>query len=1259
MARWSAGRVRVARILLAVLLCGARVLQAMASEPEVVYFKSDPKTGTSQAAMVSGKPLVQTTQFLPLDAQRAVVGKGDVAEQTRFVLKLASDALRHAHSDVSSIAKLNVYLKRNSDRAAVDAVFAKQFPGPQRPAACFVETSLPVADCLVALDVVAAGPTVTDKAIRTSRIKNYSSPEQHVSVLHDGARVYVAGQAEKGKDLAEATRLTLASLRKTLTFLGLTDLDIVQVKSFVNPQAELGDSKGQHYVDVVRREIADFYGAEIAPLAFVDWKLPLIEIELVVRAGAERNGDVIEFITPPGMTSSPVFARVTRINRGPTIFVSGLYGDDTSDPTREVESLIQQLDRTLKEAGSDLRHMVKATYYVATDETSKKLNELRPKYYDPQRPPAASKAVVTGTGRADRNIVIDMIAVPVPKNEESQQKADASPTKEELLQQAKAVLAPIEGDLKLPGLKQPVEVLRDRWGIPHIYAQNSHDLFLAQGYVVAQDRLFQIDLWRRVGLGELAEIYGESSIEGDRFARLMLYRGDMQAEWSSYSDDAREIATAFTSGINAWIDAVSDKLPIEFQVLGYRPKKWKPEDVLARMSGLVMVSNWEKELSRARLIASVGVERARQLAPTDPVVEFAPDPKLDLSVLSPKILAGYQAATRPLKFEASKVGHVFNVPKTLIAANENSVGWHALTNGKGVARADAAALTPIAERSGRATPITLGVPDLNDLTSTDKSESNNWVIDGTMSASGKPLLAGDPHRTTAHPSLRYLVHLSAPGWNVIGAGEPALPGVAIGHNDRVAWAFTIVGTDQADLFVEETQPDNPRRYKVGDKWEDMRVVRESITVKGREQAESVELRFTRHGPVIYQDDAKHIAIALKWVGSEPGSAGYLASLSVARSKSAKELVTSLERWKIPALNFVFADVDGAIGWVAAGLTPIRPKPASYGLLPVPGASSQYDWLGFLKVADLPQVHNPERHFVATANHNILPPGYGKEIAYDWAAPYRFKRIEQRLKAAPKFTTNDFESIQHESTSVLAQQLVQIVKSNPQAFAPEQAAFVKLLSEWDGNLSRESAAAALHSVWLQELMSKYFEKLIPNDLKLNRGDLRSQQVLVANLTQPKPEPFGAEPTAARDRLLRETLATAITQTKKLLGDYPPHWKWGRLHTATFRHPLASLSPAYEQAFNLGPVARSGDVTTPNNTRASEDFQQIHGASYRHVLDLADWDRGMATSTPGQSGQLGSEHFGDLLPLWGNDRYFPLSYSRGRVEAVTAHRLLLKP
>jgi len=769
------------------------------------------------------------------------------------------------------------------------------------------------------------------------------------------------------------------------------------------------------------------------------------------------------------------------------------------------------------------------------------------------------------------------------------QTAPAAETPEALLARAKGVLAQLEGEIRAPGLKEPVEVVRDKWGIPHIYARNQDDLFFAQGFVTAQDRLFQMDLWRRIGLGQTAELFGEQAIEADRFARLMLYRGDMQAEWKSYAPDTEAIATAFVAGINAHIDQVGDKLPIEFQILGTKPGKWQPEDILGRMSGIIMTSNWQREVSRARLVASMGAEQARRIAPTDPPRAYEPVPGQDIAAISPDILQGYAAATRPLKFPPSTI------------------------------------------------------------------ESNNWVVDGTLSASGKPLLANDPHRPIAVPSLRYLVHLSAPGWNVIGSGEPALPGVALGHNDRLAWGFTIVGTDQADLYVEETKPGDARQYRVGDGWQAMTTVQESIRVRGRTTPEKVELRFTRHGPVVYQDESKNIAVALKWVGGEAGGAAYLGSLSIARAQNREQFVKSLEAWKSPGENFMYADVDGNIGWVAAARTPVR---KGYdGLLPVPGAKGEYEWQGYLDVKDLPQSFNPPEHWLATANHNILPKDYPHAISYEWAGPHRFLRIKERLTAAKKFTSEDFQSIQHENTSLPGRELIEVLKIV--RIPPELAPYAKILTDWDAVLSREAQAGPLYAVWLQELTSSFFADRLPKDARTERGDLRSVTVLIAQLKNPNDEVWGPNAAKQRDELVLKTFTAAVERTRKLLGDDPKQWSWGKLHTVSFEHPLASLGPAYAAAFNLGPIGRPGDGNTPNNTRHDDNFRQVHGASYRQVFDLADWDRGTATSVPGQSGQPGSPHYGDLLPLWAEGKYIPLAFSRPKVDEVAAHRLLLKP
>lgn len=775
--------------------------------------------------------------------------------------------------------------------------------------------------------------------------------------------------------------------------------------------------------------------------------------------------------------------------------------------------------------------------------------------------------------------------------------AAAAETPESLLAKSSAVLARLEGEIKVPGLKEPVEVLRDRWGVPHIYARNADDLFFAQGFVAAQDRLFQIDLWRRVAIGQTAEVVGKQGVAADRFARLLKYRGDPDVEWASYAPDARQIATAFTRGINAYIEYLGDELPVEFQVLAVRPGKWQPEDCLGRMSGIIMTRNFQNELARAELVTAVGVEKARRIAPTDPPRDYAPAPNLDLAGIDRSILAAYKAATGPLPLPADK---------------------------------------------GRRTEYDDG--------------SNNWVVDGTLSASGKPMLASDPHRTISLPSLRYLVHLNAPGWNVIGSGEPGLPGVAIGHNERVAWGFTIVGTDQADIFVEETNPADAREYRVGDRWERMTIVSEKVNLRGEAQPADVELRFTRHGPVIQEDANRHRAYALKWTGSEPGGAAYLGSLTVDRAQSGREFVASLKACKMPSENMIYADVDGNIGWVAAALTPVRK--GWDGLLPVPGVKGAYEWQGFLPLGDLPQAHNPASHYVATANHNILPPGYPHEIAYEWTPPYRFARVKQRLEGQKKFTLDDFQSIQHDNTSLPGLTLARLVKSvdmQDAALKPH----VELLGSWDGVLSAGSRAGALYGVWLQELLDGFYRPHVPArllDFTASRGGV---PVMLAALENADAAWFGNNPKEGRDRLLRTTFRVAVSKLQQLLPGADRERSWGRLHTTTFRHPLAPLGPAYAKAFNLGPVPRAGDAHTPNAATHTPQFDHTSGATYRHVFDLADWDKGLATSAPGQSGQPGSPHYGDLLPLWQKGEYFPLAFSRAKVEQVTRHRLTLQP
>jgi penicillin amidase len=688
-----------------------------------------------------------------------------------------------------------------------------------------------------------------------------------------------------------------------------------------------------------------------------------------------------------------------------------------------------------------------------------------------------------------------------------------------------------------------------------------------------------MEIWRRTGTGELAEVFGPSYVERDRIARLARYRGDMQAEWKSYSPDAKEIAEAFAAGVNAFIEQAGDRLPIEFALLGFRPGRWQPEHTVLRIAGLLMTRNISQEIARAEMIAKLGVEQTMKWMPPEPSRQLRPDPGVNLDGLDARVLAGYRSA--------------------------------------------------------------ISIPAL-----AGEEGSNNWVVAGSLSATGKPLLASDPHRPVVLPSLRYMVHLVGPGWNVIGSGEPALPGVAIGHNERAGWGFTIVPYDAADLFVETLDPEHPNRYRHKDQWLEMTVERERILVKGGEPVE-VELKLTRNGPVIWEDMASKRVVAIRWTGAEPGTAGYLGSLAIDRVENWEGFLEAMKAWKIPAENMVYADVDGNIGWIAAGLMPIRDGYS--GLLPMPGHSSQYDWKGFRAVGELPRRYNPKENYIATANHNILPSGYPHDLAFDWAAPFRFQRIDEVLRGGGKFTIEDFQRLQHDETSLPARQLIALLEKLPEEGSAELAEARKMLQGWDKVLHRNSAAAALFEVWLKRLTPRFVESQLPPE---------SRELVSRNLDVPTfLRMLSAAPEDVRKQVMFESLADSFRETQSLLGAKASAWRWGDLHTITFRHPLANTPPR-GSVFNRGPVERGGDGMTPNAT-SGPSFSQASGASYRHILDFADWDRSVFTSTPGQSGQPGSPHYDDLLPLWSEGKYSPLPYSRGAVEKHTAHKLVLAP
>lgn len=785
-----------------------------------------------------------------------------------------------------------------------------------------------------------------------------------------------------------------------------------------------------------------------------------------------------------------------------------------------------------------------------------------------------------------------------------------------LQERAKSALSITNGTLKVAGLQQSVTVFRDPWGVPHIFAQNQHDLFFAQGFVTAQDRLFQMELWKRVGQGRLAEVFGPAYLERDINARRLAYRGPAEADFASYAQDAKEILTAFTQGINAEIARRTAPggpgLPLEFQLAGFAPEPWKPEDCLMRMAGFPMTRNAVTELLHAKLVTLLGVKKASSLLDLDPPIELDSFPGMDLSGLGPELLSNMQGSDSSM-----------TLPPDLTRAFM-----------------------------------------LPDEQGSSKWASNNWAVSGKLTATGRALLSNDPHRTVDKvPSLRYIVHLVAPGWDVIGATEPGAPGVQDGHNQRVAWGWTIFGMDQQDLYLEKLDPNDPLRYEAEHGFERMTVEKSTFRVKGKPSNASsvlggvVELKFTRHGPVLWEDTATHRALALRWVGAEPGTAGYMASLTLDRVRNWQEFEEAVKRWKLPTHNIVYADVDGNIGEHSVGMAPVRKN--FTGTMPLPG-NGGYEWTGWVPVPELPHQFNPARGFVVTANQRMTAQDFPYKVGFEWSEPFRANRItevlSQSAESGHKLTREDMEHLQGDLTSIPARQMVALLRG---AAGKADDAPTHLLLGWNASIERDSAAAALYELWSVEVERGMLHRFAPESTWKVLRERLPMTLVLKHLQQPSQEVFGSSPQQGRDQFLVETLKAAASKLQSLQGDNPSSWAWGKLHTVTFHHPLELLDGA-RGLFDIGPVARPGDSYTVNNASYNgEKFDQTSGPSYREIIDVGNWDESVIANVPGESGQPGSPHYSDLVPYWDQTRYFPMLYSRAAVEKQAKDRLVLEP
>ncbi|MCR8722711.1 penicillin acylase family protein [Frigidibacter sp. ROC022] len=756
--------------------------------------------------------------------------------------------------------------------------------------------------------------------------------------------------------------------------------------------------------------------------------------------------------------------------------------------------------------------------------------------------------------------------------------------------------------IRVSGLKDDVEIVIDRWGVPHIYAADAADAYLAQGFAVARDRLWQIDLWRKRGLGRLSEDFGAAYVEADRAARLLLYRGDMDAEWASYGAEARQAAEAFTRGINAFIaflDLRPEKMPLEFIRTGTRPARWQAEDCV-RIRSHGPLFNFDRELARADVVSRFGLEGE--------AARRRPEP--DWTINLPR-----GVAAEPVPPE---------VKRTFVLGT-NQPAFPA--SGDGPAPVDGG--------------------------------SNNWAVAGSRTGTGRPILASDPHRLLFLPSLRYVSHLNAPGLDVIGAGEPAVPGIAVGHNPTSAFCFTIHPADQSDLYVYELDPDDPRRYRHGTGWERMQSIRETVQVRDG-APEEIELLFTRHGPVLHLDPARQRAYALRSIWSEPGSAPYLCSLRYMRVESWAEFVEARSHWKSPTMNHVYADTHGDIGWIMSGHIPVRPN--WDGLLPVPGDGS-HEWAGFAPSDAQPRSHNPAQGWVATANEMNLPEDFDNamhKFGFEWCDPSRYRVIAEVLDAQPKHALSDSVALQTSFVSDPARRLVRLL-ADVVTDDPVAGRAIALLSGWDGDCTADSAPALLFEIWFRKhLIEAVSEALMPGAFAhFDPGSIAHFDTLqiVDLLTAPDTR-FGATPVAVRDTLIVRTLVDAWAEAVDRAGDDPARWRWGDLHHARFTHPLSGMLG--DATLDTRRVPKGGSGLTPNAADYDPaDFRMTVGASFRMVLDVGDWDKALFINAPGQSGDPLSRHYDDHLDAWQNESYFPLLFSRESVEAAASRRLLLVP
>jgi penicillin amidase len=788
-------------------------------------------------------------------------------------------------------------------------------------------------------------------------------------------------------------------------------------------------------------------------------------------------------------------------------------------------------------------------------------------------------------------------------------------------------LPQIDGSASLPGLHQEVTVERDQWGVSHIRAASLEDLVEAQGYVMAQDRLWQMDLLRRVARGQLSEILGPSALSIDKNFRTLGFGRAAERDVTLLDAEARRLMEAYARGVNKFIEQHQKSLPLEFSLLRYKPLPWQPSDTLA-ISGYMyrtLTDTWERELNRAKVMERAGADRSKDL--------FSEEAAMDHFVVGDPN-APNDGSQRSAADADDQDDDDDMQPDTVLKAS----------------RSGASSVSTPESAPDLTTAL---LPSIRGFLEESSSEirqglgSNNWVVSGAHTATGKPLLANDTHLELTIPSIWYEVHLTAPGWNVKGFTLPGAPMVIIGHNDRIAWGFTNNGADVQDLYIETINPAAADEYRVKGAWLKAQIIDETIRVRGQAD-EHLEVMVTRHGPVVQRDGDK--AYALRWTATEPG--GLANSYNwLGKAQNWNEFRNVMKHVWGPGQNAVYADVEGNIGYILAARVPIRKK--GHGEVPVPGDTDDYEWTGYIPFEQLPQALNPESGLIVTANARVVGPNYKPYLTDRWEEPYRTARIYDLLHDRHDLRPEDMLKVQTDTYSYphvfIADQLSAATKTvKPKD--PRAQKLIEGLKDWNGIADANSPEVSFLHATRAAAIEILVEPFLGKEPALYRW--RSTTFLQRILAD-RPAKWLPTGYKSYDELLAAAADRAVEKLAEQSGSQRPEdWAWKRLNSLNMLHPIGRAG-ALKWFLSIADKPQSGTVYS---VRAAT---KTHGPAMRFVANPGNWDNSILLIPAGQSGQPGSSHYSDQFPYWYEGKPIFAPFSDAAEASARKHTLTLKP